>query len=128
MIFAVRLMRQGGRRLSWRDISNSTPYIGDIVTVTGSSQDGGYKFARLLPPGGIGSVPIPHLYEPVLASIAPIALVLRGFERIEDRSGSYSVIQEWYCELKNQDEYQNHHYRQHPACSDELHSSRDSEG
>jgi hypothetical protein len=39
------------------------------------------------------------LYEPVLTGIAPQAMVLRGFERMKEPEGNYSVAQEWYCKL-----------------------------
>lgn len=50
-------------------------------------------------PGGIATVLLPPLYEPVLIGIAPLALQLRGFERMKEPEGFYSVIQEWHCEM-----------------------------
>jgi len=40
----------------------------------------------------------PRLYEPVLLGFAPLAFWLRGFERVEDQDGGYSVVQEWHVE------------------------------
>jgi hypothetical protein len=45
------------------------------------------------------ALPIPELYEPVLPGFAPFAFRLRGFDRMGNVPGSYSVVQEWHCVL-----------------------------
>jgi hypothetical protein len=97
MIFKVRLMRRGGRRLSWLEIANNPSYTGELMTLEGQSKEGCYQYAELTSIGGITKWVLPLLYEPVLTGIAPQAMVLRGFERMKEPEGYYSVVQEWYC-------------------------------
>ena len=99
MIFKVYLMRRGGRKLSWRDTINGPAFIGDLTLGNVTSRNGVFKVAQLITPGGIATVLLPPLYEPVLTGIAPLAMVLRGFERMKEPEGYYSVIQEWHCEM-----------------------------
>jgi hypothetical protein len=42
---------------------------------------------------------LPELFEPQLLEIADDAVLLRGYERIKDGSGSFTVVQEWRCEV-----------------------------
>ncbi len=55
--------------------------------------------AELIAIGGVSKQLLSPLYEPVLTGIAPLALVLRGFERMKEPEGYYSVVQEWHCEM-----------------------------
>ena len=41
--------------------------------------------------------PLPDLYEPVPEGFAVLAIVLRGFERVETPEGQIGVVQEWHC-------------------------------
>jgi hypothetical protein len=97
MIFKVYLMRIGGRRRPWRDILNSPAYFGDLRTVTEKRGDAIYTQALLVSAGALAQHQLPALYEPVLVTIAPMAIQLRGFERIKEPEGFYSVVQEWHC-------------------------------
>ena len=90
-------MRSRGRRRSWRDILNGPAYIGDLRTVTEKRGDAIYTEALLVSTGALAQVQLPALYEPVLVTIAPMALQLRGFERVRTPEGFYSVVQEWHC-------------------------------
>ena len=99
MIFKVYLMRRGGRKLSRQDMINGQAYVGDLSLGSVTSRTSVYKVAELITPGGIATVLLPPLYEPVLTGIAPLAMVLRGFERMKEAQGYYSVIQEWHCEM-----------------------------
>ncbi len=99
MIFKVQLMRRGGRKLSWRDTINGPAYVGELSLGTVASGNSIYKIAELQTRGGIVTRLLPPLYEPVVISIAPLALQLRGFERMKEPEGYYSVIQEWHCEM-----------------------------
>ncbi len=99
MIFKVYLMRRGGRRLSWRDMINGPAYVGDLSLGSVTSRNSVYKVAELYKPGGIATQLLLPLYEPVLIGIAPLAMQLRGFERMKEPEGYYSVIQEWHCEM-----------------------------
>jgi hypothetical protein len=38
------------------------------------------------------------LIEPQLPMLADQALILRGYERLRDDEGSFTVLQEWRCE------------------------------
>jgi len=97
MIFKVYLMRIGGRRRAWRDIMNGPAYGGDIRTVTQTSGDSIYTQAMLVSTRALAEAQLPALYEPVLVAIAPMALQIRGFERVKEPGGFYSVVQEWHC-------------------------------
>ncbi len=97
MIFKVYLMRIGGRRRPWRDVLNSVGYVGDLRTVTEKRGDAIYTQALLVSAGALAQTQLPALYEPVLVTIAPMALQLRGFERMKEPEGFYSVVQEWHC-------------------------------
>ena len=87
MIFKVRLMRRGGRRLSWLEIANNPSYTGELMTLDGRSNEGCYQYAELTAVGGLTKRLLPLLYEPVLTGIAPLAMVLRGFERMKKSEG-----------------------------------------
>ena len=90
-------MRRGGRRLSWRDILNGTGYVGNLMMCRSIHGSQVFEQAELTSQGGITKVLLPILYEPVLIGIAPLAMQLRGFERMREPEGFYSVIQEWHC-------------------------------
>ena len=45
-----------------------------------------------------GEPALPELLEPQLLAIADDVVLLRGYERIKDGSGSFAVAQEWRCE------------------------------
>jgi hypothetical protein len=85
--------------MSWQDISNGHAYVGDLRTVEGLSKECHYTCAELISTGGVTKHLLPRLYEPVLIGIAPLAMVLRGFERMKEPEGYYSVVQEWHCEM-----------------------------
>ena len=74
MIFKVYLMRRGGRKLSWQDTINGPAFVGDLTLCSVTSRHGVYKVAQLITPGGISTVLLPPLYEPVLTGIAPLAM------------------------------------------------------
>ena len=99
MIFKVYLMRRGGRRLTPLEIMNGPSYVGDLRTATGQCKELTYQVAELLSVGGVSVRLLPPLYEPVLTGIAPQTMMLRGFERMKEPEGFYSVIQEWRCEM-----------------------------
>jgi hypothetical protein len=97
--FKVYLLRQRGRRLSWREAQNGPTYVGRLVTH--SEEHGGerYSVTRIQPDDPMASGSMPELYEAVLLGFAPIAFRLRGFERVGQGGDAYSVVQEWHCEL-----------------------------
>ncbi len=97
MLFKVYLMRTGGRRRSWRDILNGPAYVGDLRTMTEKRGDAIYTQALLVSAGALAETQLPTLYEPVLVSIAPMAMRLRGFEGLKGPEGFYAVVQEWHC-------------------------------
>lgn len=90
-------MRSRGRRRSWRDILNGPAYVGDLRTVTEKRGDAIYTQALLVATGALAKAQVPALYEPVLVTIVPMALQLRGFERMKEPEGFSSVVQEWHC-------------------------------
>jgi hypothetical protein len=98
MKFKVFLLRRRGRRLPWREVQNGPYYVGDLIARTQDFGRKRYHVAALRPADPLGQSMIPELYEPVLSGFAPLALRLRGFERVEGLGGGYAVVQEWHCE------------------------------
>jgi hypothetical protein len=47
--------------------------------------------------GALADSQLPPLYQPVLIGVAPMAMQLRGFERVKEAGGFYAVVQEWHC-------------------------------
>jgi hypothetical protein len=100
MRFKVSLLRQRGRRLKWIEVVNGPTFVGEITTHKIKHGQEDYHVAHLqTEPGSSNPPAVPELYEPVLLGFAPLAFRLRGYERIEDPYGAYSVVQEWHCEL-----------------------------
>ena len=87
-------MRRAGRRIPWKIVANSPGSAGHIRThycaYPGKEV---YKVAEFF-----GEPALPSLYEPQLLGIADDVLLLRGFEEVKDRNGSFTVLQEWRCE------------------------------
>jgi hypothetical protein len=98
MRFKVYLLRHRGRRLAWRDVHNGRSYVGRLAMHVEHRNGEHYRVLKLEPSDPISENRPPALYEPVLLAFAPLALRLRGFERIEEQNGGYSVVQEWHCE------------------------------
>lgn len=71
-------------------------YVGDLRIVTQARGDFIYSQALLVSTGALSQTQLPALYEPVLVAIAPMALQIRGFERIKEPEGFYNVIDEWH--------------------------------
>jgi hypothetical protein len=89
-------LRRRGRRLPWREASNSPSFEGELSTYYLSLPGGRYFVAKLVAPGDALCKPLlPALFEPVLTSIGNGRLVLRGFER----DGEAATVQEWRCEV-----------------------------
>jgi hypothetical protein len=42
-----------------------------------------------------------ELIEPQLLMLGDQALVLRGYERLKDDEGAFTVLQEWRCEISS---------------------------
>lgn len=99
MRLIVRPLRMRGRRLRWQQVSNGPAYEGDLVTYEIQGRSGRVIAATLTPKDPAAAKPLPDLFEPALAGIAPAAFRLRGFERHDGPEGAYSVAQEWHCEL-----------------------------
>jgi len=99
MRFRVYLLRHRGRRLAWREVVNGPSYAGDLVSeqVTVGEEQLSRLTLRCNDP--VVPAPIPALYQPTLLSFSPLALRLRGFERVERGSSIFGVVQEWHCEL-----------------------------
>jgi len=98
MRFKVYPLRYRGRRLAWREVINGPSYIGDLRTHEVTAGDERFTVATLFPDDPASQDRLPPLYEPVFAGIAPLAMRLRGFERIERGRDSFAVVQEWHCE------------------------------
>ena len=99
MRFVVRPMRWHGRRLPWREVINGPSFEGDLRLYELQTSKGTIRAATLANPDPAVRSLLCDLYEPVLTSVSPQAIELRGSERHERECGAYSVIQEWHCEL-----------------------------
>jgi hypothetical protein len=101
MKWRVRLMREAGRRIPWKILVNDLGRTGHIRTHRRSfpGQES-YKVAQL-----IGSGPLPdtgravgELINPELVDMGENFVILRGYERLKDANGHFTVLQEWRCE------------------------------
>jgi len=99
MRFKVYPLRYRGRRLAWRPVVNGTRYVGDLNTYEIVAGEERHKVATLRPEDPAAGPLLPDLYEPVLLSVAPRAIRLRGIERVTRGNETYAVIQEWHCEM-----------------------------
>ncbi|MGQ0526030.1 MAG: hypothetical protein ACT4P8_20485 [Betaproteobacteria bacterium] len=98
MQFKVYLMRLKGRRRRWDEIMRGKFFEGTLTTHDVDHHGHRFTVATLQTSTGGKLAGLLDLHEPVLTGFAPNAFHLRGFERIEDPWGAYSVIQEWHCE------------------------------
>ena len=92
-------MRKAGRRIPWKTLINQPGLIGTIRTHSCSyGSQGPFKVAAL----HASDSPIMEgieLLEPQLLMLGEQALILRGFERLRNDEGPFTVMQEWRCEL-----------------------------
>jgi hypothetical protein len=98
MRFRVFLLRERGRRRPSRDVQVGPSYIGDLQTYYIMNAGAPYQVATLRMGNGMVGKPLPDLYEPVLDAVAPQAMIIRGYERIGEGGGAYTVMQEWRIE------------------------------
>lgn len=99
MHFKIYLMRRRGRRLPWREVANGPSFVGELTTYSVDHGRERYRVATLVLSGSpMAKELVPTLYEPVLVSVGPLALRLRGFERVGQGDNALSVVQEWHCE------------------------------
>lgn len=98
MRFKVYPLRYRGRRLAWRDVINGPSYVGDLRTHEMTAGDERFLVASLFPDDPASDDRLPPLYEPVLTGMAPLAMWLRGFERIDRGRECFATVQEWHCE------------------------------
>ena len=91
-------MRTAGRRIPWKVLINKPGTVGTIRTHSCNyGNQGPYTVAVL-----IGESPMAagiELIEPQLLMLGDQALILRGYERLKDERGLFTVLQEWRCEL-----------------------------
>jgi hypothetical protein len=66
MRFKVSLLRYRGKRLSWRHVSNSPKFVGDLVSEQVTIGQERYNVISLRVDDPVARSPIPPLYEPVL--------------------------------------------------------------
>jgi hypothetical protein len=96
--FKVYLLRHRGRRLAWRDVLNGPTYFGDVISHQVTIGEERFKVLTLRSDDPAVPSPVAPLYEAVLLGFSPLAVRIRGFERIERDTGAYAVVQEWHCE------------------------------
>ena len=85
--------------MPWREVRNSPPHIGDLISHTVQMAGEQYRVLTLTPSDPMAPRLVAELYEPVLTGFAPLAFRLRGFERVDGKDGRFSVVQEWHCEM-----------------------------
>ena len=98
MKWRVRFMRKAGRRTPWKILINEPGLVGTIRThsCTYGHQEP-YNVAVL----NVSDSPIAEgieLLEPQLLMLGDQALILRGYERLQNEEGPFTVLQEWRCE------------------------------
>jgi hypothetical protein len=86
--FKVILLRERGRRLSWREAQNRPSYIGQVTTHLESAGGEQYRVTTLRPEDPMAPALIPPLYEAALIRFATLSFRLRGFERLERPGGA----------------------------------------
>jgi hypothetical protein len=98
MKWRVRLMRKAGRRIPWKIVINDPGHVGTIRTqvCTYGSQEP-YSIAVLSGESVIANEL--ELLEPQLLMLGDQALILRGYERLRDDEGRFTLLQEWRCEI-----------------------------
>jgi hypothetical protein len=97
MKWRVRLMRNAGRRIPWNIVINQPGLTGTVRTQACTHPVfGSYRIAVLV--GNSAIAPPLQLIEPQLLMLGDQALILRGYERLRDDEGSFTVLQEWRCE------------------------------
>lgn len=97
MKWRVKLMRQGGRRIPWKILINERGLVGTIRTHTVPDPRYGSYSAAVL----VGDSQVERgleLLEPQLLMMGDQALILRGYERLVNDEGPFTVLQEWRCE------------------------------
>ncbi|MDB5821386.1 MAG: hypothetical protein JWR21_90 [Herminiimonas sp.] len=96
MKWRVKLMRKAGRRIPWKVLINERGMIGSITTHYCEYADQErYKVAALM----CGPLRCElELIEPQLLALGDQALILRGYERLVNDEGPFTVLQEWRCE------------------------------
>ena len=97
MKWRVRLMRKAGRRIPWKILINEPGMVGTIRTHDRTYRDQErYTVATL---GGDSPIAAGiELIEPQLVMLGDQALILRGYERLINDDGPFTVLQEWRCE------------------------------
>jgi hypothetical protein len=99
MKFTVYLLRRRGVRLAWREVRNGPRHTGQLTSYRVDKAGESFNVAALSPDDPQAERLVPDLFEPVLIGLSPLALRLRGFERIENGEGTFAAVQEWHCEL-----------------------------
>src|SRR3954469_17519169 len=97
MKWRVRFMRKAGRRIPWKVLINEPGLVGHIRTNISHGSGAPYRLAVL----HSNDSPIAkgiELIEPQLLMLGDQALILRGFERLQNDHGPFTVLQEWRCE------------------------------
>ena len=90
-------MRKAGRRIPWKVLINEPGQVGTIRTqVCNYGSQGPYSIAVLSGDSVVANEI--ELLEPQLAMMGDQALILRGYERLQDEDGPFTVLQEWRCE------------------------------
>lgn len=96
MKFRVIRLRERGRRRD-HPFRNTPGHVGDVEIFATIYGEAAYSIAALIGNRAVNENLIPPLYEPVVVSMSALAMMIRGYERIEEPGGHRSVVQEWHC-------------------------------
>ena len=99
MLVSVQRLRDRGRRLTPRELNEDPGRNGDLRTHIESFPGHGPVTVAVLVDvtNGLAASLLPNLYEPSLVGVAPLAMHLRGIEKIKDGEDHRAVVQEWLC-------------------------------
>src|SRR5438105_4945924 len=93
MRFKVILLRERGRRLPWREAQNRPTYIGQVTTHLENHGCEQYRVTTLRPEDPVAPPLVPPLYEATLLGFSPLAIRLRGFERVGGPDADLTLVQ-----------------------------------
>jgi len=98
MKWRVRLMRKAGRRIPWKILINEPGLVGTIRTHSCTYGDQEPYSVAVLRESDSPIAEGIELIEPQLLMLGDQALILRGYELLNNQAGPFTVLQEWRCE------------------------------
>jgi len=91
-------MRKAGHRIPWKVLINEPDLIGTIRTHSCTYGDKGPYNVAVLNVSVSAIAEGIELLKPRLLMLGDQALILRGYEKLRNDEGPFTVLQEWRCE------------------------------